>query len=62
MDDKAVKEKDNSESSLSESWNIVDGNDVNNISEGSDGESIEVIEEEAGNNTAEKDINEEKGK
>lgn len=62
MDEKTVKEKDNSESSLSESWNIVDGNDVNNISEGSDGESIEVIEEEAGNNTAEKDIDKQKDK
>ncbi|CAH1408041.1 unnamed protein product [Nezara viridula] len=62
MDEKTVKEKDISESSLSESWNIVDGNDVNNISEGSDGESIEVIDEEAGNNTAEKETDEQKDK
>ncbi|XP_014291589.1 uncharacterized protein [Halyomorpha halys] len=62
MDEKTVKDKDTSESSLSESWNIVDGNDVNNISEGSDGESIEVIEEEAGINAVGKDTDDQKEK
>ena len=45
---------------MSESWNIIDGNDVN-ISEGSDGESIEVIEEEGSNNSYEKKTNKEEG-
>lgn len=33
--------------SLTESWNVVEPQDVNNVYEGSDGESIEVIDEEA---------------
>lgn len=58
--EKKVAVGDNSESSLTESWNVVEVQEVN-VSEGSDGESIEVIDEDSQNVDSNTSSNKEAG-